>query len=94
VLALGHLIHLLVNAAFTAGRLHGAEPGVTALALEWLSGFFDLVLMPVLPVAVYLVLASGRFGLDLGEEGAAGVSRNDPCPCGSGIKYKRCCGRG
>lgn len=19
------------------------------------------------------------------------VSRNDPCPCGSGIKYKRCC---
>jgi hypothetical protein len=21
------------------------------------------------------------------------VGRNDPCPCGSGIKYKRCCGR-
>ncbi len=21
---------------------------------------------------------------------AAGVSRNDPCPCGSGLKYKRC----
>ncbi len=20
--------------------------------------------------------------------------RNDPCPCGSGLKYKRCCGRG
>ena len=26
------------------------------------------------------------------EAGAtAGVSRNDPCPCGSGKKYKRCC---
>lgn len=31
------------------------------------------------------------------EEGAAGgatarrVGRNDPCPCGSGRKYKRCC---
>jgi len=24
------------------------------------------------------------------EEGQ--VNRNDPCPCGSGIKYKRCCG--
>lgn len=21
----------------------------------------------------------------------AQVSRNDPCPCGSGLKYKRCC---
>ena len=21
------------------------------------------------------------------------ISRNDPCPCGSGKKYKKCCGR-
>ena len=21
------------------------------------------------------------------------VNRNDPCPCGSGEKYKKCCGR-
>jgi uncharacterized protein YecA (UPF0149 family) len=21
------------------------------------------------------------------------VERNDPCPCGSGKKYKKCCGR-
>jgi SWIM/SEC-C metal-binding protein len=21
------------------------------------------------------------------------VSRNDPCPCGSGSKYKKCCGK-
>ncbi len=21
------------------------------------------------------------------------VKRNDPCPCGSGKKYKQCCGR-
>lgn len=24
----------------------------------------------------------------------AKISRNDPCPCGSGLKYKMCCGRG
>ena len=24
----------------------------------------------------------------------AGTSRNAPCPCGSGRKYKRCCGAG
>ena len=22
------------------------------------------------------------------------VGRNEPCPCGSGMKYKMCCGRG
>ena len=22
------------------------------------------------------------------------VGRNDPCPCGSGLKHKKCCGRG
>jgi uncharacterized protein YecA (UPF0149 family) len=22
------------------------------------------------------------------------ISRNDPCPCGSGRKYKKCCGKG
>jgi preprotein translocase subunit SecA len=21
------------------------------------------------------------------------VGRNDPCPCGSGLKYKNCCGK-
>ena len=25
---------------------------------------------------------------------AGAVGRNDPCPCGSGKKYKKCCGRG
>ncbi|MCX7829146.1 MAG: SEC-C metal-binding domain-containing protein [Thermanaerothrix sp.] len=22
------------------------------------------------------------------------MGRNDPCPCGSGRKYKHCCGKG
>ncbi|NOR17519.1 hypothetical protein GQ543_07420, partial [candidate division WOR-3 bacterium] len=26
--------------------------------------------------------------------GGKKVGRNDPCPCGSGKKYKKCCGRG
>ncbi len=25
---------------------------------------------------------------------ANAVGRNDPCPCGSGQKYKKCCGKG
>jgi uncharacterized protein YecA (UPF0149 family) len=26
------------------------------------------------------------------KRAAAKVGRNDPCPCGSGRKYKKCCG--
>jgi preprotein translocase subunit SecA len=26
-------------------------------------------------------------------KGAPKVGRNDPCPCGSGKKYKKCCGK-
>jgi uncharacterized protein len=26
------------------------------------------------------------------QRNASEVERNDPCPCGSGKKYKRCCG--
>jgi len=29
----------------------------------------------------------------LPESAFANVGRNDPCPCGSGLKYKNCCGK-
>jgi uncharacterized protein YecA (UPF0149 family) len=29
-----------------------------------------------------------------GSRLAVKIGRNDPCPCGSGRKYKRCCGAG
>ena len=36
----------------------------------------------------------GRTGnRDSGSEVRKKVGRNDPCPCGSGEKYKRCCGK-
>ncbi len=39
----------------------------------------------------YLDAAAGR-APDLMRP-AAKIGRNDPCPCGSGLKYKKCCGR-
>ena len=30
---------------------------------------------------------------ELGDPTATKVGRNDPCPCSSGKKYKKCCGR-
>jgi preprotein translocase subunit SecA len=35
-------------------------------------------------------------GKELGEEEGQKkkkIGRNDPCPCGSGLKYKHCCGK-
>ena len=36
--------------------------------------------------------AAGRAPPEPYERAAPKVGRNDPCPCGSGKKYKRCCG--
>jgi len=30
---------------------------------------------------------------DTGQQKGVGISRNAPCPCGSGKKFKRCCGK-
>jgi len=38
--------------------------------------------------------SSGRqFKVEKVESGIEKVGRNDPCPCGSGKKYKKCCGK-
>jgi uncharacterized protein YecA (UPF0149 family) len=34
-----------------------------------------------------------RVGIKL-EEVSGDIGRNDPCPCGSGKKYKKCCMKG
>ena len=36
--------------------------------------------------------ASGSAGSSAGHGVAGKVGRNDPCPCGSGKKHKKCCG--
>jgi hypothetical protein len=50
----------------------------------------------------FLVPSTGKIDLNLHkkpiqsfskEQPKPNVGRNDPCPCGSGLKYKKCCGR-
>jgi preprotein translocase subunit SecA len=36
---------------------------------------------------------AGRSGHETMRRDHPKVGRNDPCPCGSGKKYKNCCGR-
>jgi uncharacterized protein len=57
--------------------LRAAADGARALAAEWIA----LGRPGAAPVAVPAAAAK-----------AGGPGRNDPCPCGSGKKYKHCCG--
>lgn len=41
----------------------------------------------------YFVQEEGEWLYESGELYAAKVERNELCPCGSGKKYKKCCGR-
>jgi SEC-C motif-containing protein len=34
----------------------------------------------------------GELDVSSRQDAAAKIGRNDPCPCGSGKKYKKCCG--
>ena len=45
------------------------------------------------PKTVADVFASMMSQAAAPKKAAAAVGRNDPCPCGSGKKYKKCCGR-
>lgn len=40
----------------------------------------------------FFIEEDGRLKYDRGEMLNAEIARNEPCPCGSGKKYKRCCG--
>jgi hypothetical protein len=45
------------------------------------------------PRPVKIVKYASQEPLDASSTGIR-IGRNDPCPCGSGRKFKRCCGRG
>ncbi len=86
----------LIAEAFQEGRVDD-----TLLSLAEVQGFFDI---PVAPSPELSLSASPPENVELSAddappeeirlpfvaEGKAG--RNDPCPCGSGKKYKKCCG--
>ena len=53
---------------------------------EWALGGFAVAPLFVAAVVIFLALDEEKGGP------APPVGRNQPCPCGSGLKYKRCCG--
>ena len=59
--------------------------------------YFTVVAKPVERKQVAQPIAATHGGAEPGKKAPrraeAKVGRNDPCPCGSGKKYKNCCGR-
>jgi hypothetical protein len=54
--------------------------------------FFELMGRGFFALAIFLGLIAFGWGAPSRPAvAAAPVGRNDPCPCGSGLKYKRCC---
>jgi hypothetical protein len=71
----------------SAGNLN--DPRIGSLQKEWQSTPRDA--FDGKTSAEMLSLAQGKVETFRRED--ARVGRNDPCPCGSGKKFKKCCGR-
>ncbi len=52
---------------------------------------YVMALMLMINLSVYNMVRKERFELEQKMESKK-VGRNEPCPCGSGKKYKKCCG--
>jgi len=53
---------------------------------------YVMALMLMINLSVYNMVRKERFELEQKMESKK-VGRNEPCPCGSGKKYKKCCGK-
>ncbi|HKA19940.1 MAG TPA: SEC-C domain-containing protein [Blastocatellia bacterium] len=101
LVGLGVMVVLTVPVVMATAKLTSMEVDELITRGEDRSGMlFDIMhgyafSQPVVAVVVWWLLIT----LGLFKEGqsqktpSVAVTRNAPCPCGSGRKYKRCCGR-
>jgi hypothetical protein len=102
LVGLGVMVVLTVPVVMAWAKLTSLEVGeeIAPGSGDTSSLFFDAFhgyafAQPVVAVGVWLALI--MFGLFKGmprqKTPAVAIPRNAACPCGSGRKYKRCCGR-
>jgi hypothetical protein len=101
LLVLADLVSFLVNVEYTklwptrtaAGRVVSTDYSALKLILfDWLYAFFEFMGRGFFALLFYWGAVAFTWGRADAEGSAAAVGRNAPCPCGSGAKYKRCCG--
>ncbi|HZN61838.1 MAG TPA: SEC-C metal-binding domain-containing protein [Planctomycetota bacterium] len=71
------IVALFIEALQAQGRHSGGAAFVRALA----------------PAYLERLRPGGGVRIPPVRRGTAPIGRNDPCPCGSGKKFKKCCGR-
>lgn len=58
---------------------------------DWLYAFFEFLGRRFFALVIYLGALAFLWGRPSESSPAHALGRNDPCPCGSGLKAKRCC---
>jgi hypothetical protein len=100
LLVLTELISLLVTIEYTklwptktgAGLALSTDYSRPKLVLfDWLYAFFEFMGRGFFALIIYLGALAFLWGQPSAQTPAHAVGRNDPCPCGSGLKAKRCC---
>lgn len=78
-----------------AAEFSGADVTVEGLAEMFRRVFPDAAMEYAgMGRVIYEALLEAEEGMQDSESASAPVGRNDPCPCGSGKKFKKCCGAG
>jgi hypothetical protein len=96
ILYLTHLAFLLTKVEIT---LIAAKHPLAGSPAFWgtVDNFQEITGKVLWPVSIWLLVALpymlGRVDRVHVRDRVKGVGRNAPCPCGSGRKYKHCCGR-
>jgi hypothetical protein len=95
--------HVLFVVTKVENSLIAAEHPLAGSPAIWtsLDNFFEITGKAFVPVLIWLSLSlpfmlgaeESRVKSLKATESSKRTGRNDPCPCGSGKKFKRCCGR-
>ena len=74
-------------------RLEYEEPELAKFLADWCNGGSKGRKLRITADDIEVLDTMGRRPLGTHKRLDSKTGRNDPCPCGSGKKFKKCCGR-
>ncbi|MGI8782698.1 MAG: YecA family protein [Acidobacteriota bacterium] len=97
LLSLSHIAFVITKVEITLIAAKHPLAGIESFWRFW-DDFFEVMGKEFFPILIWLLLGL-RYMLGASDKllvrsGMLAVGRNARCPCGSGRKYKVCCGRG
>ena len=102
LLILTQFLSLLVNIEYTKLWPQKTAAGIVVsldysrvkmILFDWLYAFLEFMGRGFFALLLYFWAIALVWGRPEPESLKGSVGRNEPCPCGSGVKTKRCCGR-